>query len=94
MDLHGRGGGHGVDLVLGEDGEPEQDQHHDDRDHDVGDLEGDVVLELAGISSDFLRYATTDHTISAATKTPTTMAAMVVPAQSRNSSCPCLVDPL
>ena len=48
MDLHGGRGAHGVDIVLGVDGEPEQDEHHDERDHDVGDLDAEVVLELAG----------------------------------------------
>ena len=60
---------------------------------DVGDLEGDVVLELAGDLVGLLAVRTIDQTMSAATMTPTTMAAIMVPTQSRNSSWPCLVEP-
>ena len=93
VDLQRGRGGHGVDLVLGEDGEPEQDEHHDDGDDDVGDLEGDVVLELAGDLVGLL--AVPDDRPDdqrGRRRRRTTIAAIIVPIQSRNSSWPCLVD--
>ena len=43
VDRHG-----GVDVVLGEDGEQEEEGHHEDRDDGVEDLDRDALVELLG----------------------------------------------
>ena len=77
MALTGCGG---VDVVLGEDGEQEQDGHDEDRDRGVEDLDGDVLVELPGhLVGALAGSGRSVQRISRTTKPPTMMPVVIIP---------------